>query len=202
MYFFKPKALLFGLLLFSFFGCTKKDFEGKIYIVARNSDSKEGNLVLKYNRHKEKISHIGIAFQSSMDAKVYHISYDSLNHRNSSLIEEKLSDFWNSPNPIDNSAWSIDIGQEEYVRARVFIDYIQDMRIHFDFNPNTKNGLYCSEFVYRALMYANPNKFATEPKCKKLNPFEQMIVGIDSMCFYSTDFFLDLPGIEKVESSL
>ena len=75
-------------------GCENSDgFDGHLYIVSRNTDSKEGNLVLKYNLSDTKISHVGIAFNTDKNTPVYNIGYGVVNEANSALLKEKVGVF-------------------------------------------------------------------------------------------------------------
>jgi len=106
-------TLLALLLLCS---CESSDYS--IYILSRNSQSKEGNLVLKYNLFAEDISHIGIAFDNKPNSLVYNISYDKKNHSGSSLIKEKIVDFWSSPQSKDNKIWVLSVTKKELRKAK------------------------------------------------------------------------------------
>lgn len=179
------------VLLPLFTGCANNDeFDGHLYIVSRNTDSKEGNLVLKYNLSDIKISHIGVAFSTDKDAPVYNVSYGEVNEANSALLKETLSDFWISPNPEDNRFWEFTISKEEYKRAKKYIESQEKETIYFDFSPDTELGMYCSEFVYTVLNKANSERFKSEPTCEKMKGFERMATNEDYLCYHPADFFL------------
>lgn len=172
-------------------GCENNDgFDGHLYIVSRNTDSKEGNLVLKYNLSDIKISHIGVAFSTDKNAPVYNVSYGEVNEANSALLKETLTEFWISPNPEDNRFWEFPISKEEYKRAKRYIENQEKKTIYFDFSPDTALGMYCSEFVYTVLKEANSERFKSEPTCEEMKGFERMATNEDYLCYHPADFFL------------
>lgn len=198
--------VLFPLLI----SCQKDtNFDGHIYIVSRNSESKEGNLVLKYNQTDIKISHIGISFSKDPEnAKVYNVSYDSKNKLNSALLLESLSEFWISPDPADNKMWELSLTETEYEKAKSYIKSLEAKEVFFDFATETELGMYCSEFVYGVLTHANLDKFKKQPLHKKMKGFERLLTNVDDLYYYPADFFLDyhpnaifLPEVEYAKLS-
>jgi len=192
---FKLSAIL--LLMCIVFGCDQSNYDGYIYIVSRNSKSKEGDLVLKYNSTKNNISHIGIALNKSKNSFIYHISYDKINSMNSSLLKENYSDFWSSPDKKDNRIWALPVSLEEFQEIKDHINTLQKETIYFDLNPNTKLGLYCSEFVYNVLIKVS-NRFTVNPIHKRLRRYERLIVGEDNLTYYPADFFIGYKNINEL----
>ncbi|WP_024769306.1 hypothetical protein [Aquimarina macrocephali] len=192
------KIAAFFLLTLMLLSCDRTNYDGHLYIVSRNSKSKEGNLVLKYNSTPNDISHIGITFSKDIDAYVYNVSYDSINGFGSSLIKERIDFFWSSPNNKDNRIWSLPISKEEYERLKEYIKKLEKEKIHFDFDPKTNLGLYCSEFVYNALVFANNKKFTVKPIGKKLKGYERLITNEEYLSYYPADFFLEYLKIKEL----
>ncbi|SRR5690554_108362 len=187
------------LMLFFLYGCESSDY---IYILSRNSQSKEGNLVLKYNLFSENISHIGIAFDNNPDSFVYHVSYDKKNHLGSSLLKEKFTDFWSSPQSEDNRIWALPISKKELKNAKKYIYNLEKETIKFDFDPKTDLGLYCSEFVYNVLKNSNSRRFQTNSVCKELKGYQKIIAGENYLCYYPADFFLVYKDIKELKNCL
>ncbi len=178
--------------------CCQKDadFDGHIYIVSRNSESKEGDLVLKYNQTDIKISHIGISFSKDPEnAKVYNVSYDSKNEHNSALLRQNLNEFWISPDPADNKIWELNLTETEYEKAKSYIKSFEAKEVFFDFAIETELGMYCSEFVYGVLIHANLDKFKKQPLHKKMKGFERLLTNVDDLYYYPADFFLSYKPI-------
>ncbi|WP_109853025.1 hypothetical protein [Aquimarina sp. AU58] len=188
----------FFLITFMLFSCDNISYDGCIYIVSRNSKSKEGDLVLKYNSTSNNISHIGIALSKGVDAYVYNVSYDSINSFGSSLIKEKLDLFWSSPNKEDNRIWSLPVSKEDFKKAKTYIRKLENEKISFDFNSKTDLGLYCSEFVLNVLLYANDKKFQVKPISKKLKGYERLITNEEYLSYYPADFFLEYLKIKEL----
>ncbi|MDO4728084.1 MAG: hypothetical protein Q4B43_03650 [Bacteroidota bacterium] len=183
----KTTALLVALLSLFFFSCEEnKDFF--IYILSRNSESKEGNMVLEYNYTNQPISHIGIALDK---VYVYSMDYNKTNKQNSSLIKERYEAFWNSKNPANNKLWRIRTTQEEYQKIQQYIDSLEKQKLFYDLAPDTSDGLYCSELVYLALNRANPSKFKQNKISKKLKGIAKILVGSETISYYPADFFLN-----------
>ena len=187
-------TLLALLLLCS---CESSDYN--IYILCRNSQSKEGNLVLKYNLFAEDISHIGIAFDNNPNSIVYNISYDKKNHSGSSLIKEKIVDFWSSHQSKDNKIWALSVTKKELRKAKKYIHKLEKETISFDFSSKTDLGLYCSEFVYNVLKNSNYDRFQVKPVCKELKGYERIIAKENYLCYYSADFFLVYTDIKEIQ---
>lgn len=171
------------------FSCSQEK-EKYIYILSRYSQSKEGDLVLKFNNSNLKISHIGLSFDNTIDARVFNISYNEKNSAGSSLLQENRKNFWNSPNIKDNRIWRIKVNTSEYKEIQKSIDSMTQIKYFFDLDTTTANGLYCSEFVYQVLDNANHLKFNQKKKCVKLNVIERMFVQDSILCYYPADFFL------------
>ncbi len=192
------RIIVFFLFVFMLFGCERTSYDGYLYIVSRNSKSKEGDLVLKFNTTNNHISHIGIAFSNTKNSLVYNVSYNSMNSFGSSLIKEKINSFWSSPNKKDNRIWSLPVSREEYEKVKNHIKVLEKEKIHFDFNPNTSKGMYCSEFVYNALISANTKRFAINPNYRKLRGYERLIIGNDNLSYYPADFFIKYKRINEL----
>lgn len=169
-----------------------------IYILSRNSITKEGNMVLQYNLTKTNISHIGLTLTyPKNNTMVYNISYDSLNNNSSSLIAQNVKSFWNSVNPNDNKFWKLSISENEMIRIRYFIDSLQNEKIFFDLDSTTSNGLYCSEFVYNSLVYAN-KKFSLPKTIKPIKGIAKYFVKFDTLKYFPADFFLQYKEITEL----
>lgn len=175
---------------FVFLSCKEKNKDNFVYILARNSQTKEGDIVQKYNSFNSNISHIGIALENTnSESIVYNVSYDNKNQKNSSLIKESFADFWNSKNLTDNKLWKIYVSRQEFEKIRYYIDSLEKQTIFFDLDSTTSNGLYCSEFVYNVLYYCS-DRFQLIKKQKRLNGIARIIAGCDTLKYYPADFFL------------
>lgn len=118
----------------------------------------------------------------------------------SSLIKENIKSFWCSPNPKDNRAWEIKCSKDNFKNAYLLLQKYNSQKIEFDFDPSTKNGFYCSEFVYNILYQTDPKRFFYKPICKKIDGFERIISRKDTLCYYPVDFFLEYKNIKEVKS--
>lgn len=197
----KQVIILFSFVSLVFSFLQEKTNDSFIYILSRNSNTKEGNLVLKYNNHNLNISHIGIALSNTEKSFVYNISYNSKNKYNSSLLKESFNSFWNSKNCIDNKIWKIKISTKEHVRIKKYIENLEKKKLFFDLDSTTNNGLYCSEFVYNALNSSGNSKFILIKKNKKMSGISKIIVGNDVLNYYPADFFLDYKFIQEITSA-
>lgn len=153
---------------------------------------------MKFNEdNSSKVSHIGIALSNTKKSLVYNISYDKKNKKNSSLIEETFTSFWNSVDNSDNKLWKIKVSRKEYHKIKKYIESLENEHIFFDLDSSTSNGLYCSEFVYSALIHSGNTKFILKKKEKKLVGISRIIVGKDIFQYYPADFFLNYDFIQK-----
>lgn len=176
--------------MFLLCSCLKKEEQNFIYIAARNSMSKEGDIVLKYNSFSQNISHIGIALDQSTDSKVWNVSYDEKDSRGSSLLSETFSEFFTSPKKEDNQIWKIPVTKKEHKKIEKFLKETEKKKIHFDFDESTDNGYYCSEFVFNALQSSGNKKFEFSKKCAPTTGIARAIIGAKELCYLPADFFL------------
>ncbi|MFC6269404.1 hypothetical protein [Frigoriflavimonas asaccharolytica] len=183
------KILFSFICILCLFSCSQEK-EKYIYILSRYSQSKEGDLVLKFNNNNLKISHIGLSLDNTIDSRIYNISYNEKNSEGSSLLQENRKKFWNSPDVKDNRIWKLKVSATEYNKIKIRLDSMTQVKYYFDLNPKTFNGLYCSEFVYQVLENANHLKFNQNKKCVKLNVIERIFVQDSTLCYYAADFFL------------
>jgi hypothetical protein len=190
---------LFLLFISILLGACQQNEDYAVYILTRNSQSKQGDLVLKFNQFKSEISHIGLALENDRNSKVYHISYDKANDKGSSLLVEDFKTFWNSPNSYHNTLWKMNISKSEYLKIKNRIKQLESELLFFDLDSTTENGYYCSEFIYKILTISDA-KYQIEKTKAKLEGLERLIAGQEELHYYPADFFLNYKkfGLQQV----
>lgn len=168
-----------------------------LYVVSRNTGTKEGRLVLEYNQFTVPISHIGIAFSRRRDALIYHVLFDDADSAGTHLKATSFEQFWNSPIQSDNRLWQIPVTSAEFKKSVAYVDSISKQKIYYDFDTLTHNGMYCSEFVYNIIKAADKSRFTVARHCVELEGMPKLLLGKGCFCYYPADFFLQYNPIHS-----
>lgn len=176
--------------------------KNEIYIVARSTIFKTKIIAEDFNLIDKKITHIGLGILENDSLTVYHISSEMNNDESSSLVSEGFNSFAYCNDVTYVSIWSSKLGKRSLSSLKRYISTLKQSFINFDNSfslslSNDDRSLYCSEFVYKALLETGKKKFLFKPVSKKLNDIYQKFLQRDTLEYIPVDFFQTL-GFKKV----
>lgn len=173
-----------------------------LYLVFRGTDSKEGFLARDFNIRDSLSSHVGFLVYERNDWYVYHVL--DFKDNKSDLRKHGSSQFFNPKNETINyaSVWElshIDSSTLNQINKR--IRYYESMIIEFDrsFSLRDSTKLYCSEFIYKVLKYADPNGFSLEPRTIKLSGVYNKYFRKDSLEYIPVDAFQYMKHVQLID---
>ena len=177
------------------------DLDG-IYLVYRGTHSKQGLIASSYNLSNPHVSHVGILLECQGHRKVYHVI--DRHKSTSALVSDHLRDFLTTEASLFHaSLWKVTLTDSIFMqRLCGFVDQLRRQGVRFDysFSENDSTSLYCSEFVYHALVQADSCAFQLPLKRVQLPPVHAQFVQSDSLFYYPVDVFQTLSQVQRVWS--
>jgi hypothetical protein len=170
-----------------------------IYFVCRSTKYKS-SIIKEFNEEDKLITHVGIGFKTNNKFLIYNVSNFKKNEKNSSLIKESLKDFISEKDITYYSIWKVKLSQKDKTMLLNSAEFIYDNTIidfDYDFDLDTKEQLYCSEFIYDLFIKNKIFSKVLKPKLKKLNGIYAMQLG-EFFKYIPVDFFLKIPNIKLI----
>lgn len=163
-----------------------------VYLLLRGSDTKLSGFAKQYNSSHTRASHVALAIYTD-SLRIYHVNTTA--SRRDNLITQTLDQFAYNP---DQKHTYLGVWQLAGVNARELslieakISYYKSLDIRFDYRFDTISNrkLYCSEFIYKTLTYANKAKFELPLTTKEVPKNHRFFLKTDTLTYYPTDFFL------------
>ncbi len=161
-----------------------------LYFVLRGSETKMGGYARQYNRYDSKASHIALGIFSD-SIILYHVNTG----KKEAFIKENLSDFiFSEKEEYDYLAiWKVKgVTASDLRTIKERIDHLDSINIRFDykFDLQNDNKLYCSEFVYKALLGITPNLFENSIYTKEVPMDHRFFLKKDTITYIPLDFFV------------
>lgn len=183
--------LIFSLSIHLILNSQIKYNNNEVYIFARSTESKINIIAEDFNLKDKFITHIGIGYFENDSIKIFNVSNNVKNHKNSSLLIENYETFVNLSDIKSVSIWSIKINKKTMRLLKKNISAYCNLKIDFDNNfiLNDDNFIYCSEFVYKVLNETNIKKFYFSPVIKKLNQFYTNALKRENFIYIPVDFY-------------
>lgn len=169
--------------------------KNNLYLVFRGTSSKEGRLVRQFNLKDSLSSHVGILLFKGDKWYVYHV----LDNRDeaSDLLKQPIDCFFNSPDVKINyaSIWSLSNSDSILInKVHERLGFFESECIEFDrrFSLKDSDQLYCSEFIYELLSFADPLKLKLKPTKIELTGIYAKYFKQDSLEYIPVDAFQSL----------
>jgi hypothetical protein len=169
----------------------------KVYLIFRDSDSKEGYFAKKFNNEiSSKVSHVGILYYRN-DWLVLHAD----NLKGNCIENISLNKFrLNNKDKMDIKLLEIlDLKVNRYFYSEV--DSFSNLNKKFDlsFSKNSLHKTYCSKFVVDFLQnHATSLTFKLSKK--PLTNIESSYLNRDTLEYYPVDLFFTHPRFRKLPS--
>ncbi len=171
-----------------------------VYIFLRGSDTKLSGFAKRYNASNTKASHVALAIYTD-SLRVYHVN--TTDSRRDNLIIETFEDFSYHPQQKHSylGIWKLqNVSQFAISKIQEKIAYFKGLDVRFDyrFDIESDQKLYCSEFIYKALSYANNEHYQLPLTVMEVPKEHRFFLKTDTLHFYPTDFFLAWNQLEFV----
>ena len=162
-------------------------------IVTRLGKDMVSDAFRNFSSENKDFSHGGIlGLDEDSNWIVYH-AIGTPDNPEGILRKEKLASFCN---PIENKEMGIYRYTDTTIDIKKIIVYAELMHqkrvgFDFDFNFNTDDELYCSEFIYKAFKYANPEldlMKIDENEGKKYLPLDRVYYNSNCILVYKTRY--------------
>ena len=163
-----------------------------MYLLLRGSNTKLSGFAKQYNSSHALASHVALAIYTD-SLRIYHVNTTA--SRRDNLIIQTLDEFANHPEQKHTylGVWElVNISPFELTRIEEKISFFKTLDIRFDyrFDNDSNRELYCSEFIYKTLSYANQAKFNLPLTTKEVPKNHRFFLKTDTLNYYPTDFFL------------
>lgn len=180
--------------------------QGKLYMVARGTRSKQGFISKNFNSVDSNITHIGLAFYEPLigGLKIYNVTTEK--KKRNALWVETIQEFSAPKDIFYLGLWSAPLSQKQVVKIRQMLAAWEKRTVTFDYDFDLKNAdstLYCSEFCWKVLAAIDERAFAFRPVTRALpNAFYRNMFGSDTLNYIPVDFFISFPRLRKVTDIL
>ena len=183
------KIVLFCFLLF--YSCSKvnelKLDKNKTYLVFRDSESKEGFFVKKFNISNTDVTHVGFLFFNNQTWKVYHAI--DVKDKNCVVVEDYNNFSIKNDKELKIRILEIkDFDKKELLNNKLDSIYKLNLKFDFTFSENKANSTYCSKFVCD-LLNSVDSKYQFRLTTKPLNNLESSYLKKDTLNYYPVDLF-------------
>jgi hypothetical protein len=209
--------LVFCFFFFLFARCNKTETDKfteviqdldqqKIYVVFRETDSKNGIVSKNYNVTSSTMTHVGIGFfDPKKKFKVYHIDLNAKDKdtKKNDIIISPITEFFNPTDceVLGGEVWEYNKNyrKEKFVTINNYIDSMSlktNIKFDIDFDYEDSNKLYCSELVSKFL-----EKFSSyKPHLitKKVNNLQRLYLKKDSIKYVPVDYFMQFSCFQQV----
>lgn len=209
--------ILYYFLIFIIFSCTGKKesntyIEGdlnknRIFLVFRETNSKNGFLAKEYNMTSSSVTHIGLGFFDDNKFKIINIDNINQKDRENDILISSLDDFFNLKNyeVISGEIWEYhkDLKSEQIKRIARDIDSLytkSNIRFDTKIDYNESEKMYCSELVSKLLDNFLEDDYKVELQKKKLAPVHRFYLRKDTIEYIPVDYFCTLTTFKKVYS--
>lgn len=209
----------FFLIFILFFSCNNNEFDSKenfiknvnnldrnkIYLVFRETDSKNGFVSKNYNITSSSMSHVGIGFFNSNDVfKVFHIDLKSNDDdKNNDVMISGINDFFylNDCDVLAGEIWEFEneFSRSEFSEMFIYMDSVsnvKDLKFDIDFNYANSTKLYCSELVSKFLVEFS-NDYAPVLKNVKLKKIHELYINKKNVDCIPVDYFMTLSNFKR-----
>ncbi|HSD13308.1 MAG TPA: hypothetical protein VLB74_01530, partial [Flavobacterium sp.] len=187
----KSIKFIWLLIVLIFTSCAKDDLKlnkEKCYLVFRESDSKEGFFVKKFNLGNSKVTHVGFLIYNEMSWKVFH----AINKNGNCIEQIEFDDFCDSGKRKLHLEFLEILDFNSKTKLVSKIDSIKKCNLKFDysFSNTATKSIYCSRFVCKILEATDSDKYHFDLREKKLNAIESSFLNKERLLYYPVDIFL------------
>lgn len=205
--------IIFTVSLLLFFNLNSKNntlnisnlSKNTVYIVFRETDSKNGLLSKEYNINSSKMTHVGIGFFKNGKFQILHIDNKKNSNKKNDIIIDSTEEFYNLNDckVLSGEIWKYEktLNEKELIELRNLIDSLYyKSQIKFDKKIdywNDKN-MYCSVLVSKTLEKIIPH-YKVKLYKRKLNPIHSFVFKQDSITYLPVDYFTKLSYFKKVQ---
>ncbi|UOK43740.1 MULTISPECIES: YiiX/YebB-like N1pC/P60 family cysteine hydrolase [Flavobacterium] len=189
------KSVFSGLILLFFcVSCGQSHNEefnidaDRVYFIFRDSESKEGFFVKKFNLGNLNVTHVGFLVYTGNSWKVFH----AINKKGNCVEQIEFLDFCSADEKKLNLRF-LEISDFRSKKLLVStIDSFKNRNLDFDysFSCNNDKSIYCSRFVCEVLKSIDSVKYGFKLHRKKLNNIESSFLQKEILYYYPVDIFI------------
>ena len=170
-----------------------------IYFVCRGTSHKVGLIAKEFNLKDSSLTHIGLGIFINDSLKIFNVSNDEKDKKNSNLLCQSFEEFANVQNIVTLRIYKKKVSRNKRKKIIYSLGNFNNKQIVFDYAFSLKNedSLYCSEFILKILnlsdVIKNLSKFEN---MKKLSEFQKFVLKKDYLLYIPVDFFFLLKKVK------